>query len=97
MQILPNGNTLIALNSAQSRAATEGVILRVFLAKNDIDPRHGVHPQGYRQRDGHPLDASVNHIVRYYNKASGRKWLQRELFVILNHMKDKCAYYPMLG
>ncbi|HBH35093.1 MAG TPA: hypothetical protein DDW45_01410, partial [Gammaproteobacteria bacterium] len=41
------------------------------------------------------LDASANHIVRYYNEASEKKWLQRELFVILNHMKEKCAYYPM--
>jgi len=39
--------------------------------------------------------ASVNHIVRYYGEASEKKWLQRELFVILNHMKEQCAYYPM--
>ncbi|MEN8180560.1 MAG: hypothetical protein ABFS39_18330 [Pseudomonadota bacterium] len=37
----------------------------------------------------------MNHIVRYYGEASEKKWLQRELFVILNHMKEKCAYYPM--
>lgn len=41
------------------------------------------------------FEASVNHIVRYHGEASGKKWLQRELFVILNHMKEKCAYYPM--
>ncbi len=41
------------------------------------------------------FDASVNHIVRYYGEASEKKWLQKELFVILNHMKEKCAYYPM--
>jgi len=41
------------------------------------------------------FDASVNHIVRYYGDASEKKWLQKELFVILNHMKEKCAYYPM--
>ena len=40
-------------------------------------------------------DASVNHIVRYYGDVSEKKWLQKELFVILNHMKEKCAYYPM--
>ena len=41
------------------------------------------------------FDASVNHIVRYYGEASEKKWLQKELFVILNYMKEKCAYYPM--
>jgi hypothetical protein len=41
------------------------------------------------------FEASVNHIVRYYGEASEKKWLQRELFVILNHMKEQCAYYPM--
>ena len=41
------------------------------------------------------FEASVNHIVRYYGEASEKKWLQRELFVILNHMKEKCAFYPM--
>jgi hypothetical protein len=41
------------------------------------------------------FEASVKHIVRYYGDASEKKWLQKELFVILNHMKEKCAYYPM--
>jgi hypothetical protein len=41
------------------------------------------------------LDASTSHIVRYYGDASGKRWLQEQLFVILNHMKEKCAYYPM--
>jgi len=41
------------------------------------------------------FDASANHIVRYYGDASEKKWLQKELFVILNHMKEQCAYYPM--
>lgn len=41
------------------------------------------------------FEASSAHIVRYYDEASGKKWLQKELFVILNHMKQKCAYYPM--
>jgi len=40
-------------------------------------------------------EASTGHIVRYYSKASGKIWLQKELFSILNHMKEKCAYYPM--
>lgn len=41
------------------------------------------------------IEASMGHIVRLYSEASGKKWLQKELFVILNHMKQKCAYYPM--
>lgn len=40
------------------------------------------------------FEASANHIVRYCSEASDKKWLQRELFVILNHMKERCAYYP---
>jgi len=38
---------------------------------------------------------STNHILRYYVQASGKHWLQKELFDILNYMKRKCAYYPM--
>jgi len=41
------------------------------------------------------IDASSNHIVRHYEDASGKRWLQEQLFAILNHMKAKCAYYPM--
>lgn len=41
------------------------------------------------------FEVSRNHIIRHYGAVSGKRWLQRELFVILNHMKEKCAYYPM--
>ena len=41
------------------------------------------------------FEASSTHIIRHYGEASGKKWLQKELFVLLNHMKEKCAYYPM--
>ncbi|MCW9013168.1 MAG: hypothetical protein OQL06_05235 [Gammaproteobacteria bacterium] len=44
---------------------------------------------------GDAYEASIEHIVRHYNQASEKKWLQKELFSILNHMKEKCAYYPM--
>jgi len=44
---------------------------------------------------GDVYEASTSHIIRYYSKASEKKWLQKELFSILNHMKEKCAYYPM--
>ena len=40
-------------------------------------------------------EESVNHIVRHYNEASGKIWMQKQLFQILSHMKEKCSYYPM--
>ena len=39
--------------------------------------------------------ASSDHIIRHYGAASDKAWLRRELFLLLNHMKEKCAYYPM--
>ncbi len=44
---------------------------------------------------GDALDKSAGHIQRYYGPASDKTWLQRELFDILNYMKERCAYYPM--
>lgn len=41
------------------------------------------------------IKKSTNHILRHYSQASGKLWLQKELFEILNYMKKKCAYYPM--
>lgn len=41
------------------------------------------------------FEASISHINRHYGPASGKTWLHEELFVILNHMKERCAYYPM--
>jgi len=41
------------------------------------------------------LAASSAHIQRHYGDASGKQWLQKELFEILNYMKQRCAYYPM--
>jgi len=41
------------------------------------------------------FEKSTSHILRYYGPASEKKWLQKELFDILNYMKGKCAYYPM--
>lgn len=40
-------------------------------------------------------ESSKNHIIRHYGDASDKQWLQKELFTILNYMKEKCAYYPM--
>ena len=44
---------------------------------------------------GDAYEASASHIIRHYDQASEKKWLQKELFTILNHMKENCAYYPM--
>ena len=44
---------------------------------------------------GDAYEASTSHIIRHYGQASEKKWLQKELFSILNHMKENCAYYPM--
>lgn len=41
------------------------------------------------------FEKSTSHILRYYGQASGKQWLQKELFDILNYMKERCAYYPM--
>jgi len=41
------------------------------------------------------FEASKNHVIRHYGDAQDKLWLQRELFTILNYMKQKCAYYPM--
>jgi len=41
------------------------------------------------------FETSTSHILRHYGRASGKEWLQKELFDILNHMKGKCAYFPM--
>lgn len=41
------------------------------------------------------FETSANHILRYYAQVSEKRWLQKELFDILNYMKGKCAYYPM--
>ncbi len=35
------------------------------------------------------------HIIRHYTGASEKYWLQKELFTILNYMKERCAFYPM--
>jgi len=44
---------------------------------------------------GEAFETSASHILRHYGQASGKEWLQKELFDILNYMKGKCAYYPM--
>jgi len=41
------------------------------------------------------FEKSTGHILRHYVQASGKQWLQKELFDILNYMKGRCAYYPI--
>jgi len=41
------------------------------------------------------IEVSTDHILRHYGEATGKQWLRKELFEILNYMKEKCAYYPM--
>lgn len=40
-------------------------------------------------------EAAVRHIVRHYAGAEDKVWLQKELFAILDYMKQHCAYYPI--
>lgn len=40
-------------------------------------------------------EVSRNHIIRHYDAAADKLWLQRELYSILNYTKEQCAYYPM--
>ena len=42
-----------------------------------------------------PYEESANHIVRHYSEASGKVLLQKQLYLNLSYMKEKCAYYPM--
>jgi len=78
------------VSGAQDEAFTESVVIfNTICAKC-----HEAQCSG-RLSFEEDLEASKGHIVRHYSEASGKKWLQKELFVILNYMKEKCAYYPM--
>ncbi len=44
---------------------------------------------------GDAYESSASHIIRHYGQVAEKQWLQKELFSILNHMKENCAYYPM--
>ena len=77
-------------SAAESDALTEAVVIfNTVCAKC-----HEAQCSG-RLSFGESLEQASGHITRYYDQASGKKWLQKELFNILNHMKVKCAYYPM--
>ncbi len=77
-------------HSDQRRPFTESVVIfNTICAKC-----HEAQCSGRMSFDD-ALESSKNHILRYYGEASGKQWLQKELFSILNYMKEKCAYYPM--
>lgn len=42
-----------------------------------------------------PYEESANHIVRHHSEASGNVLMQKQLYLNLSYMKEKCAYYPM--
>jgi hypothetical protein len=76
--------------STEDRAFTESVI--VF---NTICAKcHEAQCSGRLSFD-EAFEKSTGHVLRYYGQASGKQWLQKELFDILNYMKGRCAYYPM--
>ncbi len=79
-----------SLLAAEDNAFTESVVIfNTICAKC-----HEAECSGRLSFD-EAYEASSAHIVRHYGEASGKKWLQKELYLLLNHMKEKCAYYPM--
>jgi hypothetical protein len=79
-----------SLFAAEDEAFTESVVIfNTICAKC-----HEAECSGRLSFD-EAFEASSAHIIRHYGEASGKKWLHKELFILLNHMKEKCAYYPM--
>ena len=79
-----------SLLAAEDEAFTESVVIfNTICAKC-----HEAECSGRLSFDD-AFEVSSTHIIRHYGEASGKKWLQKELFILLNHMKEKCAYYPM--
>ena len=76
--------------AAEDKAFTESVVIfNTICAKC-----HEAECSGRLSFDG-AFETSASHILRHYGQASGKEWLQKELFDILNYMKGKCAYFPM--
>ena len=75
--------------AAEDRSFTESVVIfNTICAKC-----HEAQCSGRLSFDD-ALEKSTKHILRHYGPASEKQWLQKELFEILNYMKEKCAYYP---
>ena len=79
-----------SLVAAEDEAFTESVVIFNTICSKC----HEAECSGRLSFD-EAFEASATHIIRHYGEASGKEWLQKELFVLLNHMKEKCAYYPM--
>ena len=76
--------------SAENEAFTESVVI----FNTTCSKCHEAQCSGRLSFDG-AFEVSTDHILRHYGAASGKQWLQQELFEILNYMKGQCAYYPM--
>ena len=78
------------LFAVEDKASTESVVIfNTICAKC-----HEAQCSGRLSFD-EAFEVSASHILRHYGQAYGNKWLQKELFDILNYMKGKCAYFPM--
>ena len=76
--------------AVEDKAFTESVVIfNTICAKC-----HEAECSGRLSFDG-AFETSASHILRHYGQASGKEWLQKELFDILGYMKGKCAYFPM--
>ena len=78
------------LFAVEDKASTESVV--IF---NTICAKCHEAQCGGRLSFDESFEVSASHILRHYGQAYGNKWLQKELFDILNYMKGKCAYFPM--
>lgn len=86
---------LCALFSIAGYAASRDTFTESVVIFNTICAKcHEAQCSGRMSFDG-ALETSRAHIIRHYAGASEKHWLQKELFAILNHMKEKCAFYPM--
>lgn len=86
-----------ALFSCTAFAARNGAFTESVIIFNTVCAKcHEAECSG-RLSFEEAFDASTRHILRHYGPASGKQWMQKELFEILNHMKEKCAYYPLQG
>jgi len=80
----------VCVNAGEDESFTESVV--IF---NTVCARCHEGECSGRLSFDNSHEPSTGHILRHYPQASGKGWLQRELFVILAYMKEKCAYYPM--
>jgi hypothetical protein len=91
----PLGLFIILFLSGHALAAGDNPFTKSVVIFNTICAKcHEAECSGRLSFDG-AFEAYRNHIIRHHGAVSDNRRLQRELFIILNHMKEKCAYYPM--